>query len=217
MEGPLPTALILEYKKTAPYPSWDKSCTPAIPPKLTFQTSARFTRHHACPMDNGWVPVGIYLVSRSSRPRKPIHSAAPRPDLTTRDSLKVCRTGYYSFSQVSCCLVVGAIIAAPPLFVKHQFFRTRTFFSRRQPQAESPPPEKRVSGGGQRRSSTARKGNSLTPRTSGRRRWAPARWTCPPSAPAGRWGSAGRPWRGPRRCGRQWPSPSHPGWRPPGP
>ena len=23
-------------------------------------TSARFTRHHACPMDNGWDPVGIY-------------------------------------------------------------------------------------------------------------------------------------------------------------
>ena len=51
------------------------------------ETSARFTRHHACPMDNGWVPVGIYLVSRSSRPRKSIHLAAPRPDLTTQDSL----------------------------------------------------------------------------------------------------------------------------------
>ena len=24
------------------------------------ETSARFTRHHACPMDNGWGPVGIY-------------------------------------------------------------------------------------------------------------------------------------------------------------
>ena len=45
----------------APYPTWDKSHTPAIPPKLTLKTSARFTRHHACPMDNGWVPVGIYL------------------------------------------------------------------------------------------------------------------------------------------------------------
>ena len=76
-------------------------------------TSTRFTRHHACPMDNGWVPVGIYLVARSSRPRKSIHSAAPRPDPTTQDSLKVCRTGYFSFSQVCCCLVVGAIIAAP--------------------------------------------------------------------------------------------------------
>ena len=130
MEGPLPTALILEYKKTAPYPPWDKSCTPAIPPKLTFQTSARFTRHHACPMDNGWVPVGIYLVAcpmdngwvpvgiylvaRSSRPRKSIHSAAPRPDPTTQGSLQVCRTGYSSFSQVSCCLVVGAIIDGSP-------------------------------------------------------------------------------------------------------
>ena len=50
-------------------------------------TSARFTRHHACPMDNGWVPVGIYLVARSSRPRKSIHSAAPRPDPTTQGSL----------------------------------------------------------------------------------------------------------------------------------
>ena len=79
---------IWSNKKTAPHPTWDKSCTPAIPPKLTFwKTSARFTRHHACPMDNGWVPVGIYLVSRSSRPRKSIHLAAPRPDLTTQDSL----------------------------------------------------------------------------------------------------------------------------------
>ena len=217
MEGPLPTALILEYKKTAPYPPWDKSCTPAIPPKLTFQTSARFTRHHACPMDNGWVPVGIYLVSRSSRPRKSIHSAAPRPDLTTRDSLQVCRTGYYSFSQVSCCLVVGAIIAAPPPVCQASIFPDADLFFTAPAPGRKPAARKRVSGGGQRRSSTARKGNSLTPRTSGRRRWAPARWTCPPSAPAGRWGSAGRPWRGPRRCGRRWPSPSRPGWRPPGP
>ena len=86
-------------------------------------TSARFTRHHACPMDNGWVPVGIYLVARSSRPRKSIHSAAPRPDPTTQGSLQVCRTGYSSFSQVSCCLVVGVIIAAPPPLVKEKFFR----------------------------------------------------------------------------------------------
>lgn len=103
--------LFWSNKKTAPYPTWDKSCTPAIPPKLTLQkTSTRFTRHHACPMDNGWVPVGIYwrrTAPRSSRPRKSIHSAAPRPDPTIQDSLKVCRTGYYSFSQVyllfGCC------------------------------------------------------------------------------------------------------------------
>ena len=58
------------------------------------ETSARFTRHHACPMDNGWGPVGIYLVSRSSRPRKAIRPATPRPALTTRDSLKVCCADY---------------------------------------------------------------------------------------------------------------------------
>ena len=100
-------------------------------------TSARFTRHHACPMDNGWVPVGIYLVARSSRPRKSIHSAAPRPDPTTQGSLQVCRTGYSSFSQVSCCLVVGAIIAAPPPLVKEKFFRgdsdNRNLFGQRNP------------------------------------------------------------------------------------
>lgn len=123
--GTVPGSLLLEYKKTAPYPTWDKSCTPAIPPKLTsWKTSARFTRHHACPMDNGWGPVGIYLVSRSSRPRKSIHPAAPRLDPTTQGSLKVCRTGYYSFSQVSCCSVVVAIIAAPPPVVNPQFFNS---------------------------------------------------------------------------------------------
>ena len=84
--------------------------------------SARFTRHHACPVDNGWVPVGIYLVARSSRPRKSIRPAAPRPVSTIGGSLQVCRAGYSSFSQVCCCLVVGVIIAAgrglcqPPIF-----------------------------------------------------------------------------------------------------
>lgn len=54
---------------------------------------------------------------RSSRPRKSIRPAAPRPDLTTRDSLWVCRTGYSSFSKVYRCLIVGIIIAAPRLLV----------------------------------------------------------------------------------------------------
>ena len=119
----VPGSLLLEYKKTAPYPTWDKSCTPAIPPKLTFwKTSARFTRHHACPMDNGWVPVGIYLVSRSSRPRKSIRPAAPRPDPTTQGSLKVCRTSYFSFSQVSLLFDCygyysgSAHLCQPPIF-----------------------------------------------------------------------------------------------------
>ena len=66
--------------------------------QIDVNTSARFTRHHACPMDNGWVPVGIYLVARSSRPRKSIHTAAPHPDPTIQGSLTVCCTGYYSSS-----------------------------------------------------------------------------------------------------------------------
>ena len=57
----------------------------------------------------------------------------------------------------------------------------------------------------------------LTPRTSGRRRWAWARRTCPPAAPGRRWDSGGRPWRGLRRCGRPGPSPSCLRWSPPAP
>lgn len=34
------------------------------------------------------------------RPQKSIHTAAPRPDSTIQDSLKVCCAGYYSSSQV---------------------------------------------------------------------------------------------------------------------
>ena len=45
------------------------------------ETSARFTRHHACPMDNGWVPVGIYW-ERIAPPFKPpskVHSLGCTP------------------------------------------------------------------------------------------------------------------------------------------
>lgn len=45
-------------------------------------TSARFTRHHACPMDNGWVPVGIYLGFQFGPPFKPpskVHSPGRAP------------------------------------------------------------------------------------------------------------------------------------------
>ena len=57
--------------------------------QIDVKTSAHFMRHHARPMDNGWVPVGIYLVSRSSRPRKAIHTVVPHPAPTIQDSLKV--------------------------------------------------------------------------------------------------------------------------------
>ena len=84
-------------------------------------TSARFTRHHACPMDNGWVPVGIYLVARSSRPRKSIRPAAPRPVSTIGGSLQVCRAGYSSFSQVwigfTCwCYYMHGLLVCQPFF-----------------------------------------------------------------------------------------------------
>lgn len=39
----------LEYKKTAPYPTWDKSCTPAIPPKLTLSRPLASAYHHTHP------------------------------------------------------------------------------------------------------------------------------------------------------------------------
>ena len=53
--------------------------------------SARFPRHHAYPMDNGWDPVDIYLdCVRSSRPQKAIHITALRLDLTTQGSLWDC-------------------------------------------------------------------------------------------------------------------------------
>ena len=95
-------------KKTAPHPTWDKSCTPAIPPKLTFwKTSARFTRHHACPMDNGWVPVGIYL-------GRPVQAALespftqPRPVLIPppRTLLRFAAPVTTLSHRFGCCLIV---------------------------------------------------------------------------------------------------------------
>ena len=81
------------------------------------------------PMDNGW-DTRRNLLGRPFSPPSGVHSpAAPRPDLTIRDSLKVCRTGYYSFSQVSCCLVVGVIIAAPPPVCQASIFPDADLFS----------------------------------------------------------------------------------------
>ena len=106
------------------------------------ETSARFTRHHACPMDNGWVPVGIYL-------GRPVQAALESPFTRPRPALipppkalcwitlsgfavlelsrpplrgKVCCTDYYSFSQV--CLLFGCwshysrsfFVCQPPFF-----------------------------------------------------------------------------------------------------
>ena len=114
---------IWSNKKTAPHPTWDKSCTPAIPPKLTFwKTSARFTRHHACPMDNGWVPVGIYL-------GRPVQAALESPFTQPRPVLiPPPRTLLWFAAPVTtlshrfgCCFVVVVIIAAPPPLVNPYF------------------------------------------------------------------------------------------------
>lgn len=117
---------IWSNKKTAPYPTWDKSCTPAIPPKLTFwKTSARFTRHHACPMDNGWVPVGIYLdcsvqAALESPFTRPRPALIPPPKALFRFALPATTLSH----RFVCCSVVVAIIAAPFSFVNPQFFNS---------------------------------------------------------------------------------------------
>ena len=103
------------------------------------KTPARFTRHHAYPMDNGWVPVGIYLVARSSRPQKAIRLTACRPDLTIRDSLGVCSVSYSSSSKVS--LFIKLFSLENTLSPSHanckrklHFFRAWPFFPKAMPE-----------------------------------------------------------------------------------
>jgi len=48
-------------RKTAFVPLWDKSRSSFCDTtQIDACASTRFTHHHACPMDNGWDPVGIY-------------------------------------------------------------------------------------------------------------------------------------------------------------
>ena len=70
------------------------------------------------------------LVPRSSRPRKSIRPAAPRPDLTTRDSLWVCRTGYSSFSKVCASLTCRCHYMHPGPACQVFFLRKKTFGER---------------------------------------------------------------------------------------
>ena len=78
MEGPVPAA-VLEYKKTAPYPTWDKSCTPAIPPKLTYTRPLASRAITRARWITGGIPSASTWQSRSSRPRKSIHRPRPAP------------------------------------------------------------------------------------------------------------------------------------------
>lgn len=50
-----------EKQKNAPVPSMgQKRLLLRYHPNWRLSTPTRFTRHHACPVDNGWGPVGIY-------------------------------------------------------------------------------------------------------------------------------------------------------------
>lgn len=98
---------IWSNKKTAPHPTWDKSCTPAIPPKLTFWkrplASRAITRAR-------WITGGSPSASTWIAPFKPpskVHSPGRAPPRFHHPGLsaKVCSAGYYSFSQV--CLLFG--------------------------------------------------------------------------------------------------------------
>ena len=89
------------------------------------ETSARFTRHHACPMDNGWVPVGIYL-------GRPVQAALESPFTWPRPALIPPPKALCWFAEPAtnlshrfvCCLVVVAIIAAPlPVVNPQNLFR----------------------------------------------------------------------------------------------
>ena len=75
-----------------------KAIASAIPPKLTYRTSARLRVPSYAPRwITGGIPVGPYLNSCSFGPPSEVHSpAASCPALTIRDSLKGCRAGYFS-------------------------------------------------------------------------------------------------------------------------
>ena len=91
-----------EIKKQPLIPIWDKSCTPAIPPKLTFWkrplASRAITRAR-------WITGGSPSASTWMTPFKPpskVHSPGRTPLRSHHPELseKVFSAGYYSFSQV---------------------------------------------------------------------------------------------------------------------
>ena len=82
--------LALENKKSSLLSQqWDKSCAPAIPPKLTKKFVRSLMRTIIrIPIDNGRDPVGIYSSKRFFKPPSEVHSfRTDDRDLTTHDSL----------------------------------------------------------------------------------------------------------------------------------
>ena len=63
-----------EIKKQLPVPFLGQELHSCDTTQIDVKTSTRFTRHHACPMDNGWVPVGQYLEFSPFRPPSEVHS-----------------------------------------------------------------------------------------------------------------------------------------------
>ena len=116
---------LLEHKKTASYPLWDKSCTPAIPPKLTFWkrplASRAITRARwitgGSPSASTWSPVQAALESPFARPRPAL---IPPPKALLRFALPATILSH----RFDCCSVVVAIIAAPPPVVNPQIFNS---------------------------------------------------------------------------------------------
>lgn len=124
------------------------------------ETSARFTRHHACPMDNGWVPVGIYLGSHPGPPFKPpskVHSPGRAPPRSHHPglSLGLPHRLLLFLKGLRIIDLFGAIICTPVPLVKSFFLKIKTFRGGGRP----PPPR-----AGQPRYSPAR---SSLPRSIG--------------------------------------------------
>ena len=108
-------------KKTAPYPLWDKSCTPAIPPKLTCTRPLASRTIMRARWITGGGPVGIYLVARSSRPpesiRPILYAVIPPPTALFGTEVP----NYFSPSLVYFDEEVVPIIVSEVLFVNPHF------------------------------------------------------------------------------------------------
>ena len=58
--GAAANGLCRSIKKQPLIPSMGQELHSCDTTQIDVNTSARFTRHHACPMDNGWGPVSPY-------------------------------------------------------------------------------------------------------------------------------------------------------------
>lgn len=95
-------------KKPSSHIHGTKAVASAIPPKLAQNVPARFPRHHAYPMDNGWDPVGIYWDDRLFKPPSEGHSPSRSPPRSHHPGLSwgsLCKVTLLPHRFV--CLVIG--------------------------------------------------------------------------------------------------------------